>query len=55
MPKSLIDLAGLRVGAEEFVTAVLEATEQPIWVLDHDGLIRFANPAAIAGARLRGR
>ena len=48
MPESLIDLAGLRVGAEEFLTAVLEATEQPIWVVDRDGVIRFANPAAIA-------
>jgi PAS domain S-box-containing protein len=49
MPQSLIDLAGLRVGAEEFLSAVLEATEQPIWVVDHDGVIRFANPAAISG------
>ena len=48
MPESLIDLAGLRVGAEDFLAAVLETTEQPIWVVDHDGVIRFANPAAIA-------
>jgi PAS domain S-box-containing protein len=49
MPQSLIDLAGLRVGAEEFLSAVLAATEQPIWVVDRDDVIRFANPAAIAG------
>jgi PAS domain S-box-containing protein len=48
MPESLIDLAGLRVGAEEFLLAVLETTRQAFWVVDHHGLIRFANPAAIA-------
>jgi PAS domain S-box-containing protein len=48
MPESLIDVAGLRVGAEEFLPAVLEAVAQPIWVVDHDGVIRFANPAAIS-------
>jgi PAS domain S-box-containing protein len=48
MPQSLIDLAGLRVGAEEFLAAVLGATEQPIWVVDPEGVIRFANPAAIS-------
>ena len=47
MTESLIDLAGLRVEAEEFLGAMLEATEQPMWVVDHHGLIRFANPAAI--------
>jgi PAS domain S-box-containing protein len=48
MVQSLIDLAGLRVGAEEFLAAVLGATEQPIWVVDPEGVIRFANPAAIS-------
>src|SRR4029453_7930442 len=48
MPQSLIDLAGLRVGPEEFLAAVLGATEQPIWVVDPEGVIRFANPAAIS-------
>ncbi len=47
MPESMIDLAGLWVGAEEFLVTVLETTQQPFWVVDHDGLIRFANPAAI--------
>ena len=48
MPESLIDLAGLKVGAEDFLVAVLETIAQPIWVVDPDGVIRFANPAAIA-------
>ena len=48
MPDSLIDLAGLQVGAEQFLAAVLETTEQPIWIVDDDGAIRFANPAALA-------
>ena len=48
MPDSLIDLAGLRVGAEDFLAAVLSTAAQPIWVVDPDGVIRFANPAAIA-------
>jgi PAS domain S-box-containing protein len=48
VPDSLIDLAGLRVDADDFLAAVLETAAQPIWVVDPDGLIRFANPAAIA-------
>ena len=48
MPESLIDLAGLRVGAEEFLATVLETIGQPVWVIDRDGMIRFANPAAIS-------
>jgi PAS domain S-box-containing protein len=34
--------------ADELVAAVLQATAQPVWVVDPDGLIRFANRAAIA-------
>jgi PAS domain S-box-containing protein len=45
---SLTELGGLRVGAEDFLGAVLQAAAQPIWVVDPEGLIRFANPAAIA-------
>ena len=48
VPRSLTDLAGLKVDAEDFLAAVLETAAQPIWVVDPDGLIRFANPAAIA-------
>ncbi|HEU0234982.1 MAG TPA: PAS domain S-box protein [Candidatus Limnocylindrales bacterium] len=47
MPVSLTDLAGLRVGVEDFLAAVLETAGQPIWVVDPDDVIRFANPAAI--------
>jgi PAS domain-containing protein len=52
VPGSLTDLAGLKVDAEDFLAAVLETAVQPIWVVDPDGVIRFANPAAIAAARL---
>jgi PAS domain S-box-containing protein len=38
---------GWRVG-EDFISAVLRVTAQPIWVVNPAGLIRFANPAAIA-------
>jgi PAS domain-containing protein len=48
LPESLIDLAGLGVRAEEFLAAVLTTVAQAIWVVDRDGAIRFANPAAIA-------
>jgi PAS domain S-box-containing protein len=48
VPESLTDLAGLRVSAEDFLAAVLEAAAQPIWVVDPEDVIRFANPAAIA-------
>src|SRR4051812_24496512 len=45
---SVTDLGGgWKVGAEDFLAAVLRATAQPIWVVDPGGLIRFANPAAI--------
>src|SRR3954447_8506247 len=45
---SVTDLGGLGVGAEDFLAAVLQTVAQPVWVVDPDGLIRFANPAAIA-------
>jgi signal transduction histidine kinase len=48
MPDFPTDLAGLKVGAEGLLAAVLEAVTQPIWVVDADGVIRFANPAAVA-------
>ena len=38
----------LGVGAEDFLGAVLRTIAQPVWVVDPEGLIRFANPAAIA-------
>jgi PAS domain S-box-containing protein len=45
---SLTDLVGPNVNAEDFLAAVLETAAQPIWVVDRDGVIQFANPAAIA-------
>jgi PAS domain S-box-containing protein len=45
---SLTDLAGLRVGAEGWLAALLEVAARPIWVVDHDGVIRFASLAAVA-------
>ena len=46
-PHSLTDLAGLRIRAEDLLAAVSEAAAQPVWVVDPDDVIRFANPAAI--------
>ena len=48
MTGSLTDLSGLDVATDQFLAAVLEAIAKPMWVLDPEGLIRFANPAAIA-------
>ena len=48
MPRSLTDLSGLNVNTADFLAAMLEAAGQPMWVVDRDGLIRFANPAALA-------
>jgi PAS domain S-box-containing protein len=48
VPDALTDLAGLRVGAANFLAAVLDTVAQPVWVVDPGGVIRFANPAAIA-------
>jgi PAS domain-containing protein len=39
---------GCGFGAEDFLGAVLSTAAQPIWVVDAEGVIRFANPAAIA-------
>ena len=46
-PHSLSDLTGLRVGAEDLLAAVSSAAMQPLWVVDPDDVIRFANPAAV--------
>jgi PAS domain S-box-containing protein len=47
--------------APDVLVAALDAVEQPVWVVDASGLIRFANPAAVAalgyadGEQLLGR
>ncbi len=43
MPHSFTDLVGPNVSAEDLL-AVMETAAQPIWVVDPDGVIRFANP-----------
>ena len=54
-PQAGVDLVGYVTDlgdrwtlGKDFVAAVLRVTAQPIWAVDPDGLIRFANPAAIA-------
>jgi PAS domain S-box-containing protein len=37
----------LRVGDQDVLATVLRTVAQPVWVVDPDGLIRFANPAAL--------
>jgi PAS domain S-box-containing protein len=48
VPHFLTDLAGLKVRTDEFLETVLDTAAQPIWVVDPDDVIRFANPAAVA-------
>ena len=44
---------GWKIWDEEFVAGVLRVTAQPLWVVDPEGLIRFANPAAIEALGIR--
>jgi PAS domain S-box-containing protein len=47
--------------AEAFLASILDGVAQPVWVVDHEGAILFANPAAVAAlgyddvSELRGR
>ena len=45
---SATELAGWNVEAQPFLKSILDGVAQPVWVVDHDGFIRFANPAALA-------
>jgi PAS domain S-box-containing protein len=45
---SATELADWNVEAQPFLKSILEGVAQPVWVVDHEGLIRFANPAALA-------
>jgi PAS domain S-box-containing protein len=48
MPRSSrTDLTGWSVEAQPFLKAILDCVAQPVWVVDHEGLVRFANPAAV--------
>ena len=42
------EVAGWNVEAQPVLKSILEGIAQPVWVVDHDGDIRFANPAALA-------
>ena len=44
---SLTDLAGLRLSAADLLSAASDAAAQPVWVVDPDDVIGFANLAAI--------
>jgi PAS domain S-box-containing protein len=48
VPHILTDLSGLKVRTDDFLETVLDTAAQPIWVVDPGGVIRFANPAAVA-------
>jgi PAS domain S-box-containing protein len=41
------DQEGWSVEAEPFLQSILDGIAQPVWVVDQDGYIRFANPAAV--------
>jgi PAS domain S-box-containing protein len=42
------ELTDWNVEAQPFLKSILDGVAQPVWVVDHEGLIRFANPAALA-------
>ena len=42
------ELSGWNVEAQPFLKSILDGVAQPVWVVDHEGFIRFANPAALA-------
>jgi PAS domain-containing protein len=48
VPQSVTDLAGLRLALDDVLSAVLTTVGQPIWIIGPDGVIRFANPAAVS-------
>jgi PAS domain S-box-containing protein len=41
-------LATWNLNAQGFLSSILEAVAQPVWVVEHSGAILFANPAAIS-------
>ena len=42
------EFTGWNVEAQPFLKSILKGVAQPVWVVDSAGLIRFANPAALA-------
>jgi PAS domain S-box-containing protein len=47
MRSTATELTSWNVEAQPFLKAILDCVAQPVWVVDHEGLIRFANPAAV--------
>ena len=47
MAHPFTDLDDWNVAAQDFLAAVLQTVAQPVWVVDAEGLIGFANPAAL--------
>jgi PAS domain S-box-containing protein len=45
---STTELSAWNVEAQSFLKSILDGVAQPVWVVDHEGVIRFANPAALA-------
>ena len=48
MSRQITDRDGGKLAGASLLAAALATVTQPVWVLDHDGLIRLANPAAAA-------
>jgi PAS domain-containing protein len=46
--KTATALAGWNVEAQPFLRSILDGVAQPVWVVDQDGCIRYANPAALS-------
>jgi len=49
VPGSLTDLAGFKVKAAGFLAVIMETIGQPVWVVDPNAAIRFANPGRDRG------
>jgi PAS domain S-box-containing protein len=48
MSRQITDGDGGKLAGASLLAAALTTVTQPVWVLDHDGLVRVANPAAAA-------
>src|SRR3954467_10213215 len=48
MSRQITDGDGGKLAGASVLAAALTTVTQPVWILDRDGLIRMANPAAAA-------